>query len=149
MVNFPNISNHWAMIASPTVLSTDDSSHLIGSLKGRGICLFHTLATPFKALSSLGRLVMSVVETAYVIFATLTLNAHPKELLQAAANIVDVVGGAALLPFALIANVIRGVVGTIIYPAAMIQDASAYITDEHQFKADHNLLYGTFVNYPV
>ena len=48
--------------------------------------------------------------------AILTLNHRPKNLILIGAKLIDTAGGIILLPFALVANVVRGIVGVIIYP---------------------------------
>lgn len=129
MVYFKNISNNWNTIAHRTVERLDDSNEL-SSLKGRGISLAYTLATPLKALSGLGQLVLTTAQIATITFAVLTLNAHPKHLKQAAANILDVTVGGLLLPVALLAHLIRGVAGTILHPGIMIEHTDALKHDD-------------------
>ena len=89
MVVFNNIENNWNLIAHRPVECLDDANEF-SSLKGRGICLWHTLATPLKALSGLGKIALTIIEIATIILAVATLNAHPDILDQAAANIIDV-----------------------------------------------------------
>lgn len=141
MVNFPNIANNVNLIAHRSVECTDDSNE-ISSWKGRGISLLHTLATPLKALTGLGKLALSVMDIAYLILGVVTLNIHPKHLEQAGANVIDVVVGGLLLPVALLAHFARGVVGSTIHPAAMIRKA-----DMPSYETMHNLMQGTLVNY--
>lgn len=131
MVYFQNINNNWNTIAHRTVEGLDDSNEF-SSLKGRGISLVHTLATPLKALSGLGQLVLTTAQIATITFAVLTLNAHPKHLKQAAANILDVTVGGLMLPVALLAHLIRGLAGTILHPALMIEKTDV-LTEEAQF----------------
>jgi hypothetical protein len=149
MVYFPSIDRNWDLIAHRSVISIDGTSHEATSLKGRGICLIHALATPLKALSGVGMLAFFITETAVRVLGVLTLNSHPKELIQAVVSLVDIPLGALLLPIALLANVIRGVAGTIFHPGAMIVDRSAYrsYSDFNHFAANHNILFGTLINY--
>jgi len=144
MVHFPNIEASWHTIAHRPVIS-NDGSYQWSSLEGRGICLIHTLATPIKAFSGLGKLVMSTISIATITFAVLTFNAHPKHLLQAGANIIDVTVGTVLLPVAMVANIVRGIAGTIFHPGAMIREAD--VIEGFTFAAEHNILQGIFVNY--
>lgn len=143
MVNFPNITTNINLIAHRSVECTDDSNE-ISSWKGRGISLLHTLATPLKALTGLGKLALSVMETVSIILAVLTLNKHPKDLDQAGANVIDIVVGSLLLPVALVAHFARGVVGSTIHPTAMIKKA-----DIPSYETMHNLMHGTLVNYEM
>lgn len=109
----------------------------------------HLLATPLKALSGLGLLALATAGIATLTLGILTLNLPPVHLLQVAANVIDVPVGAVLLPIALIANVIRGVIGTIFHPGAMIRDEypNRFILDPNDYwKANHNILAGTLVN---
>ncbi|WP_068471442.1 hypothetical protein [Candidatus Protochlamydia phocaeensis] len=149
MTYFPNTYYNLSLIVEKPVLSIDGYSHEAGSLKGRGICLFHTLATPLKALSGVGRLILATASIATRTFAVLTLNAHPRELIRAAAVVIDVPVGTVLLCVSLATNIIRGVLGTIFHPGIMIEDARPFTScaDFHYFAAEHNLLAGTFVNY--
>lgn len=145
-MNFPNIQSSWNIIGHRPVRCSNESNEAEAfSLKGRGGCLMHTLATPLKALSGLGRLVLSVVAIAHGVFAVLTLNAPPKHLLKIPGKVIDIVIGAALLPVALLANVIRGVVGTIFHPGAMIKKFP--FAEGTPFYLAHNILHGTLVNY--
>jgi hypothetical protein len=166
MTYFPNISKSWDKIAYQTVLLQDTSSFL-GT---RAICLVHTLATPLKALSGLGELASIILITAMLVLQVLTLNSPPKKLLTATAGVIDVVGGAFLLPLALLANVIRGVVGATFYPAAMIRETTINerdliaasldklnnLSSEQKterdmliYRVNHPLLYKTLVNYLI
>lgn len=148
MVHFPNIDKNWSIIATRPVNCRKEDKYdeffSVQGLKGRGICLIHTLATPLKALSALGRLVLSVIAIATITFAVLTLNQHPSDLKQAGANVIDVTVGTVLLPVALFANVIRGVAGAL-YPKAMI----GYNDAGDRYAMEHPLLSGTLVNYYV
>ena len=58
---FPNITRHWNMIATPVVITIDPEEVNMTSLKGRFICLVHLVATPIKAYSSLGKLVITAL----------------------------------------------------------------------------------------
>lgn len=144
MVHYPNITRNWNLIATRPVKCNDESAQP-SSLNGRKICLVHTLATPLKAFAALGKLILSTVDIATRVFGVITLNEHPKSLRQAGASVIDVIGGSLLLPVAIVANLVRGVVGTIFYPGALIAQADK--TDS-QWSVRHNCLAGTVVNYP-
>lgn len=143
------MQENWSLITSRSVISTNGGTRCASSLKGRGICLIHTLATPLKAYSGLGRLVLATISTASDIFAVLTLNAHPKELVRAGKNILNITLGAALLPFVMLANIVRGVVGTIFHPGAMIREEDSFLQYRKPYLAKHNIIEGTLVNYPL
>lgn len=145
---FPNIKENWNIIAHrPVETSRISFEEKANSISGRFTCLMHTLATPLKAFSKLGKLVLSTILIAMRTFAVITLNAHPKALLYAAAGLIDVSVGAALLPIALVANVIRGVIGTLFHPGAMIKSIPIYYFHLNSSRLDHNILHGTLINY--
>ena len=140
-VHFPNIEKNWTTITERTVECLDDADD-ITSLKGRGISFIHTIATPLKAFTGLGKLTQSALGIASIVLSVITLNTHPKDLDKAGANVIDVGVGGVLLPVALVANAVRGVVGTLFHPGAMIRGRDFYT-----WEAKHNILQGTLVNY--
>jgi hypothetical protein len=150
MANFINIERSWNIIAHRPIKS-EDGYHLQSSWKGRGVCLIHTLATPLKAISGVGLLVITAASIMLVPFGVITLNISPKSLITTSFHIVDLTLGAVLLPIALAANVIRGIVGTVIHPGAMIKEDDSIKTlyKEKQFPIQHPILQGTLVNYLV
>lgn len=141
MVNFPNIENQWHTITHRTVEceETFDKGY---ALKGRGICLAHTVATPIKIITSLAKLVLSTIEIATIIFSVITLNAPPRKLFQAGANVVDVAVGTVLLPIATLAHLVRGVAGIIIHPKCMIKETDFILPGTKS-----STLCGAIVNY--
>jgi hypothetical protein len=150
MVYFSNIQRNWDAIVHRTVWIEDESMTKASSLKGRVVCLTHTLATPLKAWSGVGTLALSTAGAVFGTFAILTLNAPPQYVLQIAANVIDVPVGAVLLPIALLANVIRGIAGTIFHPALMIRRYHHLSPDSAiPFAVRHYILQGTLVNYYV
>lgn len=148
-MSFSLINYSVDMIVNRPISSIDGTSHRGLSLKGRGICLIHTLATPLKAWSALGKLVLLISQTAAFVLAVLTLNAHPKHLINVSAKVIDIAGGTVLLPIAFVIHLIRGITGTIIHPGMMIKDDSLR-KDQYEFYrfgAEHNILQGTLVHY--
>jgi hypothetical protein len=143
---FINIDRSWNMIAHRPVIG-GEGSHQFSSLSGRVVCLVHLLATPLKVVSGIGLLVLNTARAVGIIFGVLTFNIHPKYLSEASICVIDVVIGVPLLPIAIIANIIRGIVGTIFHPGAMIRECSAKECETYAVK--HNILYGTLVNYPI
>lgn len=148
MSYFPSIEANWHTITHRTVECLDNS-HEIDSLKGRGISLLHTLATPLKAWTGLGKLALEVLSIGSIVIAVVTLNRHPRDLKLAGAYVIDVVGGTVLLAIALVAHLIRGIVGTIFHPAAMIRKHEESDKFAIDWAAEHNLLQGTLVNYNI
>jgi hypothetical protein len=145
---FDNIAHDLKMIFTRPITSVDHKSHKGLSLTGRWICVCHLIATPLKALSALGRLAIALSGIALLIFALLTLNAHPSLLFQVVANIIDISLGIVLLPMALIANIIRCAIGIILHPGAMIRNVDEKNIDQDAlWNAKHNILAGTLVNY--
>lgn len=147
-LSFPNIEKNWKAITERSVECLDYTDD-ISSLKGRGISLLHTLAIPLKTYSGLGRLATDVLSIASIVIGVATLNQRPEALKQAGAYVLDFVAGGILLPIALVAQSIRGVVGTIFHPGAMIRQFDRTKGDLPTWGVEHNLLKGTLVNYSV
>ncbi len=115
-------------------------------------------------MSGIGKLALTVLETAKIVLGVLTLNRPLKELEKVKANVIDFVGGAILLPLAIVANIVKGVVGTTLYPGIMIRtlnkEENALITkdsndlvsyqlnrcDKILYALGHPFLCGTLVN---
>lgn len=148
MLYFPNITDNWNMIAH-TPISAIDESYKFSSMQGRAICLVHAIATPLKAVSGYGRLILTTVDVVKIIFAIITLNTSPKNVILAGALALDVLGGVVLIKVALLANLIKGIAGAILHPGAMIHDDRPfmYAQDFDLWGAQHNMLRGTLVNY--
>lgn len=131
MVHFSNIARNWDIIAHPSmpvyVKKAEDGVKFTcaSSLAGRVSSLAGLLGTPFMVWQGLGKLVLSTVDAVRGVFSVLTFNSKgcvAKDLKQAAASIiVDVPVGAALLPVATLAWIVRGVVGTIFHPGVMVR----------------------------
>lgn len=134
------------MIATQSVASNKGESE-VASFSGRAICLIHVAATPLKALAGVGMLALRILQIAVLALSILTLNGSPKNVKIIAQVSIDVVIGTILLPVALIANVIRGTVGTIFHPGALIRDVREI--EYNEFAEEHNILQGTLVHYTV
>jgi hypothetical protein len=130
MVHFSNIARNWDIIVHPTMpvyVKKDEKAccDRASSLAGRVASLAGLLGTPFMVWQGLGKLVLSTVDAATRVFSVLTFNSKGSvacDLKQAAASlIVDVPVGAALLPVATLAWIVRGAVGTIFHPGVMVR----------------------------
>lgn len=141
---------HLKVILGPS-LSSIDGSQQRSSIKGRIVCLVHLIATPLKIISSIGHIAARILCAAYLFVQIVTLNTSPSLSKHIIFHLADAALGIATLPLAVIANIIRCLVGTTLYPAAMIRNDTGLIMEDKfdRWPADHMFLAGTLVNYGI
>jgi hypothetical protein len=144
VLQLDNSKKSWDNIASRPVLSNKRESKF-SSLKGRRICLIHTLSTPIKIYVSVSRLALTLFQTAFLGFGIVSLNIHPKNVSVIVSNLIDIPLATFLLPLEVCVNVIRGLAG-LLHPGAMIRETSNH---SDQIYCQHNILIGTLINYPL